>query len=124
MNRQALNQFSNSLHLSKELLEKDAVIHLLLARISSSTYLRSSLVFKGGTCLVKAYIPYYRFSEDIDFSWRDQTGWERASAKATEKSCLEETKRIVEEMKNISNEIGLQFNPSIIEKEDIFISNS
>lgn len=27
------------------------------------------LAFKGGTCLVKVYFGYYRFSEDIDLTW-------------------------------------------------------
>jgi predicted nucleotidyltransferase component of viral defense system len=29
---------------------------------------KNPLVFKGGTCLRKAYFPEYRFSEDLDFS--------------------------------------------------------
>lgn len=123
MNMQVLDKFSNSLGLNSKFLEKDVRIHQLLIKISNSTYLRSNLVFKGGTCLVKAYIPHYRFSEDIDFGWRDQTGWEGASAKFTEKLCLEETKRIIGEMKKISDELGLQFNPSIDEKVDVFINS-
>ncbi|WP_134089972.1 nucleotidyl transferase AbiEii/AbiGii toxin family protein [Olivibacter sp. XZL3] len=29
---------------------------------------REALIFKGGTCLRKCYIPDYRFSEDLDFT--------------------------------------------------------
>lgn len=50
---------------STEVIEKDYQLHRLLHEISQNELLRSSLVFKGGTCLVKAYTGYYRFSEDI-----------------------------------------------------------
>jgi uncharacterized protein len=36
--------------------------------------LQSALVFKGGTCLRKAYFVEYRFSEDLDFSLRSAIG--------------------------------------------------
>jgi predicted nucleotidyltransferase component of viral defense system len=31
-----------------------------------------SWVFKGGACLKKCYFETYRFSEDLDFSLRDE----------------------------------------------------
>ncbi len=34
--------------------------------------LRQKLIFKGGTCLKKCYIPEYRFSEDLDFTSNDK----------------------------------------------------
>ena len=34
------------------------------------------LVFKGGTCLRKCYLPGYRFSEDLDFTATEWWGWE------------------------------------------------
>lgn len=51
-----------------DLLEKDIWITYILREIKSlddSKY----LAFKGGSCLVKAYLGYYRFSEDIDLTW-------------------------------------------------------
>ena len=39
-----------------------------LSGLFAHTYLSSELVFKGGTCLRKCYIPDYRFSEDLDFT--------------------------------------------------------
>ncbi len=50
--------------------EKDYALGYLLAGIVSVRELRDSLVFKGGTCLRKAYFPGYRFSEDLDFTSR------------------------------------------------------
>jgi hypothetical protein len=55
-------------------LEKDYALSYLLAGIAAVPTLRASLVFKGGTCLRKAYFPGYRFSEDLDFTSR--TPWD------------------------------------------------
>lgn len=51
-------------------LEKDYAISYLLAVIAQVPLLRDDLVFKGGTCLRKAYFPGYRFSEDLDYTSR------------------------------------------------------
>lgn len=50
--------------------EKDYALSYLLAAIYDVDVLRQSLVFKGGTCLRKAYFAGYRFSEDLDFTAR------------------------------------------------------
>lgn len=52
------------------LVEKDYALSYLLAGIAAVPALRESLVFKGGTCLRKAYFPGYRFSEDLDHTSR------------------------------------------------------
>ncbi len=51
--------------------EKDYALSYLLAAIADTPLLHESLVFKGGTCLRKAYFPGYRFSEDLDFTARE-----------------------------------------------------
>jgi predicted nucleotidyltransferase component of viral defense system len=51
-------------------LEKDYALSYLLVGISAVPALRESLVFKGGTCLRKAYFAGYRFSEDLDYTSR------------------------------------------------------
>ena len=54
--------------------EKDYALSYLLAGIVQVPMLQESLVFKGGTCLRKAYFPGYRFSEDLDFTSRVPLG--------------------------------------------------
>lgn len=51
-------------------LEKDYALSYLVAAIAWMERLHSIVVFKGGTCLRKAYFPGYRFSEDLDFTAR------------------------------------------------------
>jgi len=47
--------------------EKDYVLSVALAALAEAG-LNTELVFKGGTCLKKAYFPEYRFSADLDFT--------------------------------------------------------
>lgn len=48
--------------------EKDYVLDWILWGISQDEYLRSRLIFKGGTALHKMYFEDWRFSEDLDFT--------------------------------------------------------
>ena len=56
-------------------LEKDYCLSWFLVGLSA-TPLRDILVFKGGTAIKKCHIPDYRFSEDLDFTLREETPFE------------------------------------------------
>lgn len=49
-------------------IEKDYILDWILWGISQDDYLKSNLVFKGGTALHKIYFTDWRFSEDLDFT--------------------------------------------------------
>lgn len=49
----------------KYLLEKDFYLTIILHRITKNI---PEITFKGWTCLNKVYFPYFRLSEDLDFS--------------------------------------------------------
>jgi predicted nucleotidyltransferase component of viral defense system len=70
-------------------IDKDWVLGHFLDAIYSITELRQKLVFKGGTCLKKCYIPEYRFSEDLDFTSNDK------SFKLTQKHLVEITELLL-----------------------------
>ena len=57
------------------LIERDVLIHRILKAISSA--FGDAYLFKGGSCLVKCYFGYYRFSVDLDFTWKEQKTLER-----------------------------------------------
>jgi hypothetical protein len=61
----------------QELLEKDVRLHTLLGSLVREPTFGSHLVFKGGTCLIKCYLDYPRFSTDLDFTWLSGAGEER-----------------------------------------------
>ena len=51
-------------------IEKDYVISWVIHGIANSSFLKKHLIFKGGTVLKKVYFPDYRFSEDLDFTFK------------------------------------------------------
>jgi predicted nucleotidyltransferase component of viral defense system len=53
----------------KDLIEKDLILHQILFDLSGDRFFAANALFKGGTCLIKSYFGYLRFSEDIDFTW-------------------------------------------------------
>jgi predicted nucleotidyltransferase component of viral defense system len=52
-------------------LERDYCLSWFLIGLSHSP-LKNILLFKGGTCIKKCYIPDYRFSEDLDFTLAEE----------------------------------------------------
>ena len=56
--------------MSDKVIEKDYVITWLLLALANSD-LKDYLAFKGGTALKKIYFPDYRYSEDLDFTLRN-----------------------------------------------------
>ena len=93
-----------------DIIEKDYHLHRLLYQISSDDYLKERLVFKGGTCLVKAYLGYYRFSEDIDFTWKDTSLWKDKSSSQARKNCSKQIDIIINRLQKITEKLGLVFN--------------
>lgn len=59
----------NNKRITETVIEKDYIISWILIGLSESN-LKKDLIFKGGTCLKKCFIPDYRFSEDLDFTLR------------------------------------------------------
>lgn len=64
---------ASALGLLPGVVEKDYVLGWMLAGINAHPALSTSWVFKGGTCLKKCYFETYRFSEDLDFTLRDES---------------------------------------------------
>ncbi|WXG39985.1 MAG: nucleotidyl transferase AbiEii/AbiGii toxin family protein [Candidatus Freyarchaeum deiterrae] len=64
-----------------DLIEKDLILHQLLLDLSLNKFFSENFIFKGGTCLIKGYLGYFRFSEDTDFTWKNQEVFEGKSQK-------------------------------------------
>ena len=98
------NKFKNFLNSVKdktnitaqELIEKDFYLNILLSKLNFEEY-----VFKGGTCLSKAYLDYFRFSEDLDFTFIDQKLWEGKSTKSIKKICKEKIDALGEQIEKV-----------------------
>jgi predicted nucleotidyltransferase component of viral defense system len=72
IDKREILEAASGLGLLPGVVEKDYVLGWILAGINSHPELVDSWVFKGGTCLKKCYFETYRFSEDLDFTLRDE----------------------------------------------------
>ena len=73
MNLNLINDIGKALDYKRtDLIEKDLILQQLLSDLSSNSLFSKNFAFKGGTCLIKAYTGYFRFSEDIDFTYLHQ----------------------------------------------------
>jgi predicted nucleotidyltransferase component of viral defense system len=70
--REELREAAREFQLDVNVVEKDFVLGWMLGGIAAHPSLRESWVFKGGTCLKKCWFETYRFSEDLDFTVRDE----------------------------------------------------
>src|SRR3989344_839017 len=60
-----------NLLISDDIIEKDLLISLILAEFQKHNGIFNELIFKGGTLLSRNYLKYHRFSEDLDFIYKD-----------------------------------------------------
>lgn len=82
MRKELIDYLAEKLHIdARELIEKDLILHRILIELISNSHFAENYAFKGGTCLMKCYLGYYRFSEDLDFTWIDQRIFENKSGK-------------------------------------------
>ena len=63
--KEEVKRLSTKTQFSPKLLEKDYHLTKILHEIAKKQI--KDLVFKGGTCLNKCYLGFYRLSEDLDF---------------------------------------------------------
>jgi len=93
----------------KDLIEKDLILHQILLDLSGDRFFTANVLFKGGTCLIKSYFGYLRFSEDIDFTWKDQGVFEGMSQKAIRAYLSRVIDNIGEIFEEIAKKRGLDF---------------
>ena len=73
IDRREILEAASSFSLLPGIIEKDYVLGWILGGINAHAEIAESWVFKGGTCLKKCYFETYRFSEDLDFTLRDES---------------------------------------------------
>ena len=72
IDKREILEAASSFSLLPNVVEKDYVLGWILAGINAHEELAESWIFKGGTCLKKCYFETYRFSEDLDFTLRNE----------------------------------------------------
>ena len=92
-----------------DLIEKDLILHQILADLSQDKFFAPNFLFKGGTCLIKCYFGYLRFSEDIDFTWKDQAAFKGMSGKKIRSQLSKVIDKTGSVFENIAKRRGLDF---------------
>jgi len=72
IDRREILDIATQTSLTPHVVEKDYVLGRMLAGIYAHEELLESWIFKGGSCLKKCFFETYRFSEDLDFTLRDE----------------------------------------------------
>ncbi|HLC79069.1 MAG TPA: nucleotidyl transferase AbiEii/AbiGii toxin family protein [archaeon] len=93
-------------------IEKDLYLQGLLIELEKSEYFKENFTFKGGTCLTKAYFGYYRFSEDLDFTWIKQEEFQGKSEKTVRKILSKEITKLLEIFESSAKSLDLDFKPN------------
>ena len=92
-------------------IEKDILLHSILSDLIKNREFKENIAFKGGTCLTKCYLGYYRFSEDIDFTYFKTKDFEGKSESQIRKIISEKTNTISEQISKIAEKLELDFKP-------------
>src|SRR3989344_7294403 len=103
--KEEIRRLSIETKFSSRVLEKDYYLTRILHRISEKRI--QNLVFKGGTCLNKCYLGFYRLSEDLDFVFNQDV---KGLSKTQIKKILDNLRRILFE---ILNELNLETNKEL-----------
>lgn len=105
-----IEQIKKSLNLNnhEDILEKDLLLTLILAEFEKKG-LGKELIFKGGTLLSRNYLKYHRFSEDLDFVFKDSNVIRDLGRNPRERKVKVFLDNFVPELKNVADALGLDF---------------
>jgi predicted nucleotidyltransferase component of viral defense system len=120
-----IQKIANGMNIPNTLMvEKDLYLQGLLLELEKSTYFSTHFTFKGGTCLTKVYFGYYRFSEDLDFTWIDTQKLESHSANETRRKISKELNELMTLFEKVGETVGLDFKPQKSNKHYVQLGGS
>ena len=111
-----VNHISDKLGIArKDLIEKDILLQMLLNELVKNKDFKEDFAFKGGTCLIKICLGYFRFSEDLDFTYLNQKEFAGLSKSKLRAKMSEKIDNLAELIEPIAKQFNLDFK---IEKEN------
>ena len=105
-----IEQLKRSFNLenSEDILEKDLLLTFILAEFEKMD-LGKELIFKGGTLLSRNYLKYHRFSEDLDFVFKDSNFIRELTRNARERKIKTFLDSFVPKLKEVADALGFDF---------------
>lgn len=95
--------------ISDEIVKKDIILTFILAELEKAG-LGEELIFKGGTLLSRNYLKYHRFSEDLDFVFKNSNSIRELTRSARERKVKTFLDSFVPKLKEVADALGLDFN--------------
>jgi predicted nucleotidyltransferase component of viral defense system len=99
----------------RDLIEKDIILSKILFHLMQDKFFSQSYAFKGGTCLTKCYLGYYRFSEDMDFTYLNQKDFIGKSKNKLRETMSDKINQLGKLIETIAKKLDLDFK---LEKEN------
>lgn len=97
------------LEVSDDIIEKDLLLTLVLAEFQKHDDIFNDLIFKGGTLLSRNYLKYHRFSEDLDFVFKDSNKIRLLKRHERERKIRLFIDIFVPKLKEVADSLGLNF---------------
>lgn len=97
-----------NMNLADEIVKKDLLLTLILAEMEKKN-LGKDLIFKGGTLLSRNYLKYHRFSEDLDFVYKDSNNLRLLTRNNRERKVKSFIDVFVPKLKEIAESLDLDF---------------
>ena len=98
-----------ALEVSDEIISKDLLLTLILAEFEKEKGVFTELIFKGGTLLSRNYLQYHRFSEDLDFVYKESGILHKLPRKQRERKIKVFIDIFTQQLKKVTDSIGLDF---------------
>ncbi|MFH8110217.1 MAG: nucleotidyl transferase AbiEii/AbiGii toxin family protein [Candidatus Aenigmatarchaeota archaeon] len=99
--KEFIETVSRKINARPDLIERDILLHQILLDLSKTKF-ANEFAFKGGSCLMKYYIGYFRFSIDLDFTFINQNIFSNLSKKEIRRRLSEK----IDEIGNIFEDIA------------------
>ena len=116
INKELIDFISTRLKIaSRDLIEKDIILSKILFHLMQDKTFSQNYAFKGGTCLTKCYLGYYRFSEDMDFTYLNQKDFIGKSKNKLRETMSDKINQLGKLIETIAKKLDLDFK---LEKEN------
>jgi len=97
------------LDISDDIIAKDLLLTMILAEFEKERGIFNQLIFKGGTLLSRNYLKYHRFSEDLDFVYKDSNQLRELTRNKRERKIKEFIDIFVPALKKVADTLNLDF---------------